>query len=281
MKKRTRIAIALMIATIVNKIHNLINKDKYSVKRNTLIVIALMTVTIIAGTFIINEAYKADRGYLTKWEANDMLIFFGTVLGGLATLLAVYVTIKDGDEKREKDKLDSENRQRRNFLSTILFDTLRRLDGSQLLDLKREIDRRYILLYQNKLIQEYMNIDELLESLNWSVLIIIANRNKNVEIYFSSDEETIFQDALDKIREYREKYTSLLRNLEHKYDDIMNEYNSHSNEHNPKYYFFMTIMNMIKKDDDFNQIKPLCDAEYKKLVKTVQDSLKEFEQRPV
>ena len=49
---------------------------------------------IIGGPIIINELYKTGKGYLTLWGAADVLSYYGTLLGAVATIVAVVLTIR-------------------------------------------------------------------------------------------------------------------------------------------------------------------------------------------
>lgn len=61
---------------------------------------------------IINEAYKCDSGYLTLWNAADVLSYYGTIIGASSTIVALAVTIsftrnqisRDGFLKNESEK---------------------------------------------------------------------------------------------------------------------------------------------------------------------------------
>lgn len=43
---------------------------------------------------MINESYKSNSGYLTLWNAEDVLAFYSVVLSGIITFVALFVTIK-------------------------------------------------------------------------------------------------------------------------------------------------------------------------------------------
>ena len=43
---------------------------------------------------MINELYKSNSGYLTLWNAEDVLAFYSVVLSGIITFVALFVTIK-------------------------------------------------------------------------------------------------------------------------------------------------------------------------------------------
>lgn len=48
---------------------------------------------LIGIPLIINEAYKFNSGYITLWGASDVLSYYGAVLGGGSTLIALLATI--------------------------------------------------------------------------------------------------------------------------------------------------------------------------------------------
>jgi hypothetical protein len=53
---------------------------------------------------IINEAYKADTGYVTVWNAEDVLSYYATILGAVATIAAVVGTILYNEHSRRVDR---------------------------------------------------------------------------------------------------------------------------------------------------------------------------------
>lgn len=56
--------------------------------------IILAIILVIGGPIVINELYKTGKGYITLWGAEDMLSYYGTILGAVATVLAVIFTIR-------------------------------------------------------------------------------------------------------------------------------------------------------------------------------------------
>lgn len=42
---------------------------------------------------LINECYKAGGGYITMWDASDVLSYYGTVVGAIVGVLGVYLTV--------------------------------------------------------------------------------------------------------------------------------------------------------------------------------------------
>lgn len=50
--------------------------------------------SVVGVPILINESYIPSGGYITKWGAADVLSYYGTLLGALATIIALYFTIK-------------------------------------------------------------------------------------------------------------------------------------------------------------------------------------------
>lgn len=61
-----------------------------------LIVIAIILVIIFLVfivPIIINECYKLNKGYITVWNAEDVLNYYGTLLGAIVSVLLLAITI--------------------------------------------------------------------------------------------------------------------------------------------------------------------------------------------
>ncbi len=54
----------------------------------------LSIVLIFLIPIMINESYKSNSGYLTLWNAEDVLAFYSVVLSGIITFVALFITIK-------------------------------------------------------------------------------------------------------------------------------------------------------------------------------------------
>ncbi|MBC3897996.1 hypothetical protein GH811_00015 [Acetobacterium malicum] len=81
----------------------------------------------IVGPIVINQLYKYGNtygGYLTLWEATDLLQYYGTLLGATATIIAVIWTINFTRESAEKDRRLSENNSYKNYGIQICLDLL-------------------------------------------------------------------------------------------------------------------------------------------------------------
>lgn len=68
-----------------------------------LMVIALLTFIMIGIPVIINELYKNNRGYLTLWGADDVLSFYGTILGAIGGIVGVFFTVRYSIKQYQED----------------------------------------------------------------------------------------------------------------------------------------------------------------------------------
>ena len=70
-------------------------------KRWWIWLIAMLIIAVfISIPFIINEAYKADTGYVTLWDASDMLGFYGSILSFLGSTVLGIVALVQNDKIR-------------------------------------------------------------------------------------------------------------------------------------------------------------------------------------
>ena len=104
-----------------------------------IVVVAVLTIGV---PFAINEAYKVDNGYVTMWGAEDVLSYYGAILGATATIAALALTIwftkkqiqRDAYLKNETDKW----RQVESTIGSILNEI------NPMIMLKRGMDTEFI-----------------------------------------------------------------------------------------------------------------------------------------
>lgn len=53
----------------------------------------LVVAALVGGPILINECYKIGTGYITIWNANDVLAYYGAVVAALMGVLGVYLTV--------------------------------------------------------------------------------------------------------------------------------------------------------------------------------------------
>ena len=102
---------------------------KYFQKFGLIFLILIFAIIIIP--IVINEAYKHEVIYVTMWSASDVLSYYGTILGAIATATAMVVTIfftrkqiyRDSYLKNEKEKWEK--------IEAILADALDNINPMQ------------------------------------------------------------------------------------------------------------------------------------------------------
>lgn len=65
-------------------------------------VIIISIILIIVVPIIINESYKMNKGYITLWDAPDVLSYYAVILSGIITIVALIVTIHHTNKDTEK-----------------------------------------------------------------------------------------------------------------------------------------------------------------------------------
>ena len=81
-------------------------------KKWILMIVLVFLLFSIAIPIAINESYKHGVVYVTKWDAADVLSYYGTILSATATVIAMVMTIaftrkqinRDSYLKNESDK---------------------------------------------------------------------------------------------------------------------------------------------------------------------------------
>lgn len=76
------------------KEHKLHNKSKCVSIVKVFAISFIVVISLAIGVpLIINELYKIDKGYITLWDAADVLAYYAEILGGMISIIALYVTI--------------------------------------------------------------------------------------------------------------------------------------------------------------------------------------------
>lgn len=120
----------------LERIKTLVSKNKVGFG------ILLGTIMGIGGPFVINYAYSAsDKYFFTLWNAQDMLSYYGTLLGAVATIIAVTWTINFNRESAEKDRRLSEKNNFRNYGIQICIDYLELCNHKRISDLINDISK--------------------------------------------------------------------------------------------------------------------------------------------
>lgn len=68
-----------------------------------IIICILFVFGVFVVPIIINELYKFDSGYITLWDASDVLSFYSVILSGIITIAALIATIHFSRKETERN----------------------------------------------------------------------------------------------------------------------------------------------------------------------------------
>ena len=137
-------------------------------KRWWIWIIAILIITVfISIPFIINEAYKADTGYVTLWDASDMLSFYGSTLSFLGSIVLGIVALVQNEKIRK--------------FSLKVFDMEHRYEKVPVFTLKN------IEFQANTFFQEnYENVQMTEKNNVWTTTVLTHDeRDPEAELYFN------------------------------------------------------------------------------------------------
>lgn len=119
----------------------------------------------IVGPIVINQLYthgKIYGGYVTLWDAADLLQYYGTLLGASATIIAVTWTIKFTRESAEEDRKMSKNNSFRDHGIKLCFELIEIVSYKNIIDIinKHKIDEfSSAKKYNEAIVNEISNLD--------------------------------------------------------------------------------------------------------------------------
>ena len=71
-------------------------------KKNSIVALLVIFVaSVLVVPLIINESYKNNSGYMTLWDANDLLSYFGTVISAVGTIFIGIIAIKQSNRAND------------------------------------------------------------------------------------------------------------------------------------------------------------------------------------
>ena len=74
---------------------------KKRVRYTIYVITAIILIVVIP--IVINELYKTNSGYVTIWDAADVLNYYGTVLGACVAVGALIITIAFTKRQIQRD----------------------------------------------------------------------------------------------------------------------------------------------------------------------------------
>lgn len=88
------------------------------------VVLALFLIAAFIGPVIINWLYKIGPGWVTMWEAPDMLSYYGTILGAAVTAFSLILTIAFTRKQIARARFLEGNRDKWEKVDSIITKTL-------------------------------------------------------------------------------------------------------------------------------------------------------------
>ena len=109
------------------------------------IIISIILVSVVVIPIAINESYKHGVVYVTKWDATDVLSFYGTLLGAATTAITLIGTIQFTRKQIQRNQFLEDNRRKWEKVESIITQALIDVSPLKILrtcihNLKRRVD---------------------------------------------------------------------------------------------------------------------------------------------
>lgn len=118
-----------------------------------LVIIALFVLLVFVVPVIINELYKAGDGYITLWDASDVLAFYAVILSGIISISTVIVTVHYSKKSTDRQISFSMGQTKTPF---FILDRVSQKDSKKYFDCNghRQWSKSYTVLESGKLSEE-------------------------------------------------------------------------------------------------------------------------------
>lgn len=224
--------------------------------------LVIAIVAAIIGPLVINASYQVDNPIVTtKWDAVDVLDYYGTILSAIISVLVILITITNeheriADERRNENKLIEAQRQFDNKMailekvSTSIMNTLQFMDPVKLYDLyyvqalsftndkewlvSLRNDSRKYLTRMSWLVKDCVGrIDELscydidageLNEIQISLLELEVAYKSAIEKILSIGLELLRSSAKSTSKEFDEVYMDIVASNETNYNYVLSHY---------------------------------------------------------
>ena len=177
---------------------------------------------------IINECYKTGTGYLTLWHAEDVLGYYGNILGATVTILTLYITILFTRKQIERESYVKEEKGKWDRIEKAFSDILADINPTvpieeTLPNGQRDAQRCVVILqlYQRKCQmatdillsllskQDYSKVKDLLSQITSATEIFVAATQKSITAYGRLRDFTARGMAMDTIRQAQQNPNSV------------------------------------------------------------------------
>lgn len=170
-------------------------------KRRTgriILLILLALFLVFAVPIIINESYKANDGYVTMWEAADVLSYYGIILGALITVFALTTTIRFTKKQIQRNSYLNGEKEKWNKIESEVVKALDEINPARVSEL---INRA---LAQDR--------DEIIVSIR-SCMLRADTVGDALRGYISEEDSVKLEPLLASIKEYSAIYSDIAGKL--------------------------------------------------------------------
>lgn len=187
----------------------------------------------IVGPIFIDKAYEStNKIFFTSWEASDTLSYYGTLLGAVATIIAVIQTIDHSRKLSIEEREHSESINRRNEGIRISYELIEACKYEKIIqaalnnDQENELSIKFSILFlkneievnYNKLRFLYPTIAEDTEGvISWFVSAYNVILNQLIRNF---DKNSLVRELEDLEKFYRKNYEEFEKTLS---DYILNK----------------------------------------------------------
>lgn len=176
----------------------------------------LVVIFLIVGVpIIINEAYKTNSGYLTLWNAADVLSYYGTIIGAIATIIALVMTISFTRKQIHRDSYLKREYEKWSRTESVFVEALNNINPMrpiiETMDNGLTNPSITIGIFQKYQVSCRMATDQLNAVLNTAdfpkVKILVEEINKASEKFFQICQEEVA--AYSKLRDFLSRDTAI------------------------------------------------------------------------
>ncbi len=180
------------------------------------VIFLIILFSVIGVPLIINECYQAGTGYLTLWNAADVLAYYGTVLGALIAVITLSITILFTRKQIKRESYLNEEQAKWTQLKELSMQCIEKIDPIYSLRQTMEIGQKdpfnairvfqqyqmtcrtstdYFLAYIAE--SEFKHLKELLQKISNTSEIYFGLAEKEIENYNKMMEYQGRNDALN------------------------------------------------------------------------------------
>ena len=222
-----------------------------------IVVVAVLTIGV---PFAINEAYKVDKGYVTMWGAEDVLSYYGAILGATATVAALAFTIWFTKRQIQRDAYLKNETDKWRQVEFTIGNILNEINPMPILKQDMGIDPndpdKAINLFQEYQLNCQIATDQLMTCINTKDYKIISKLVKRI----TKVADKLSQASEKKIKQHMQQRKLELRDSVSKLLSIADKCpNAISKKDVAEYQRIMEEPDSFNLDDILNSMKPIIE----------------------